>query len=71
MDIDDLTDEELGRLMRRYTHSREAADTERKSNLDAFCEWLILVDLGKIASAIKISEWAWQKVKEIWRSIFG
>ena len=70
MNIDDLSDEELGRLMRRYTNSRGAADIEKRSNLDAFCDWLNLVGFDKIASAIRLGQWAWQKVKNIWNAIF-
>ena len=71
MNIDDLSDEELARLIKRYANSRGAADIEKMSNLDAFCDWLNLVGLGKIASAIRLGQWAWQKVKKIWDVIFG
>lgn len=69
--LDDYSDEELGRLLREYGNSMSARERERVSTLDAFCSWLEVVGLGLIAVAIKTSLWAWDRVRSIWRSIFG
>lgn len=68
--LDDYTDEELGRMFRALAHSQDFARKEAVGNLDAFCSFLDAVGLGFIASIIKVSAWAWQKVRQIWRSIF-
>lgn len=69
--LDDYTDEELGRMLRAAARSEHFAQKEAVSNIDAFCSFLDAVGLGFIANIIKVSAWAWQKVRQIWRSIFG
>jgi hypothetical protein len=69
--LDGYTDEELGRMLRAASRSNQSAQHEVHTNLDAFCAFLDSVGLGLIANAIKISAWAWERVKGIWRRIFG
>ncbi|MBI1923970.1 hypothetical protein HYR99_06940 [Candidatus Poribacteria bacterium] len=69
--IDDYTDEELGRMMLEASRAKVFADKEIVGNFEAFCTFLDAVGLGFIANAIKLGAWARERIKNIWRSIFG
>ena len=69
--VRDFTDEELGRMFREARQSQHFAKQEAVSTLEAFCSFLDSVGLGLLANAIKITAWAWDRVKQIWQSIFG
>jgi len=69
--LDDYTDDEIAQMVRAAHQAGIAAQREHASMLDAFCEWLAAVGLGVVAASIKTSVWAWEKVRHIWRRIFG
>lgn len=69
-DLDDLSDEELGQLLRHASKQRQLHKREQVTNFEAFCSWLDLVGLGWIASTLKVATWAWQRIKDIVQSIF-
>jgi hypothetical protein len=69
--LEDYTDEELGAMLRQASHNMNYYERERVSTLDAFCSWLNIVGLGFIADAIKIAAWVWDRIRDIWHSIFG
>ncbi len=68
--LDDYTDEELGRMFKALAKSEHFARKEAVGNLEAFCAFLSAVGLGFIANIIKVSAWAWEKVKQIWLKLF-
>ena len=69
--LDDYSDEELVRIIRAADRAREYGGRATATALDSFCSWLGVVGLGWIAATIKTAEWAWGRIKNLWRSIFG
>lgn len=69
--LDNYSDEELGRMLKQAASQMKYYEREEVSNLEAFCVWLDLVGLGFIAGAIKLTVWTFDRIRAIWRSIFG
>jgi hypothetical protein len=69
--LNDYSDAEIGRMVRAAVRAGVAAQREHITLLDAFCEWLSVVGLGVIAATLKTSVWAWEKVRGMWRRLFG
>ena len=69
--IDDFSDEEIGRMIKQAARDRGWVTVERISSRQAFCSFLRGVGLGRIADAIEVALYAWQRVQSIWKSIFG
>ena len=71
MDLNDLSDEELGRMIRRAKGSYDSMRSAQGRGLEGFCDFLEAVGLGQIAAAIRFSAYAYERIKSIWRRIFG
>jgi hypothetical protein len=69
--LDDYSDAEIAQMVRAANRAGIAAHRERASMLDAFCAWLSAAGLGVVAATLKSSVWAWERVRTIWRRIFG
>jgi hypothetical protein len=69
--FDDYSDEELGRMLRQFLSETGHANIERHTTRQSFCIWLRVAGLGRIADLIDAAAWVWDRIKSIWRSIFG
>jgi hypothetical protein len=69
--LDRYTDEELVRMIRAADRACAYAERVQVTALDSFCSWLGAVGLGWIAATITTAEWAWGRIRSLWRVIFG
>ena len=69
--IDDYTDEELGRMIRAANQVIPWVERASVTVLDSLCEWLSVAGLGWMSATIKTAAWAYDKIRNIMRTIFG
>lgn len=65
------SEKDIERLVNKYADAKKAESYEMSANLAAFCNWLGLMGYGQLASAIRVGHWAYHKVKEFLKRVFG
>lgn len=70
MNLDQYSDEELGRMLKQAAKSNFLAQNDKVLTFDAFCSWLNLVGLGYIGDIIKVGSWTWDRIKSIVSKLF-
>ena len=66
-----LTDEDIRRVLEAAKRASEAGTIVRVTNLQAFCAFLSSVGLESIANSLKLTVWGWDAVKTVLRSVFS
>ncbi|MEU4560186.1 helix-turn-helix transcriptional regulator [Actinoplanes sp. NPDC023936] len=62
---------QLARLEQESRRQAEQFQRERVTSLDAFCAWLDVFGFGLVAAAIKTGRWGWDRIRGLWRRVFG
>ena len=70
-DLDEYTDAEIIQMVREASRQRGFYEKEKVTTRQAIKAFLRMIGLGFIADAIEVAEYVWERIQNLWRSIFG
>lgn len=68
--IDDLSDAEVGRIVRAAEKAKISQKKEKRKILDAFLAWLSAAGFAWVTASFKTADLTWDSVKWLYHRIF-